>query len=244
MKKVDRQRYYTWLFQAAETFYERGNFDKAMKYFERLIKQHGKFLERSMKADCFAYLGDIHLFNEEYSKAVEYLNKAINLDNQFSHYYYLLGMVYQTQENWRRSIDEFERAVKLEPKNSIYLEELGRTYVFTGNLFQGEKLLKKAWKLDHTNIGAGVELSGVLLSLAKFKEAVDLVDEILESSENLHDGIVDYLDSIRLDAERGLEEKNQRRRTKAKTKTKSKAKAKTKKKTKKKTAKKKKPKKT
>jgi len=212
MKKVDRQRYYTWLFQAAETFYERGNFDKAKKYFERLIKQHGKFLERSMKADCYAYLGDIHLFNEEYSKAVEYLNKAIALDSQFSHYYYLLGMVYQTQENWRRAIDEFERAVKLEPKNSIYLEELGRTYVFTGNLYQGEKLLKKAWKADATNIGAGVELAGVFLSLAKYKDSIELVDAVLKNSENLHDGIVDYLDSIRLDAERGLEEKARRRR--------------------------------
>src|SRR3954468_1461596 len=106
MKKVERGRYYTWLFQAAETFYERGNFEKALKYFERLIKQHGKFLETSMKADSYAYLGDIYLFNEDFPKAVEYLNKAIALDPEFSHYYYLLGMVYQTQENWRRAIEE------------------------------------------------------------------------------------------------------------------------------------------
>jgi len=212
MKRVDRGRYYTWLFQAAETFYERGNFEKALKYFERLIKQHGKFLEVSMKADCYAYLGDIYLFNEDYSKAVEYLNRAISLDGHFSHYYYLLGMVYQTQENWRRAIEEFQRAVKLEPKNSIYLEELGRTYVFTGNLYEGERLLRKAWKMDETNIGAGVELAGVLLSLGKFKEAIELSDEILTAGDNLHDGIVDYLENIRMDAERGLEEKAKRRR--------------------------------
>ena len=211
MKRVDKEKFYTWLFQAAETFYERGNFEKAQKYFERLIKQHGKFLETSMKADCFAYLGDIHLFNEEYSHAVDYLNKAIQLDGQFSHYYYLLGMVYQTQENWRRAIEEFERSVKFEPKNSIYLEELGRTYVFTGNLFQGEKLLKKAWLQDKTNMGAGVELAGVLLSLAKFKDSIDLVDEIIAGNENLHDGIVDYLESLKIDAQRGMEEKARRR---------------------------------
>lgn len=212
MKRVDRSRYYTWLFQAAESFYERGNFDKALKYFERLIKQHGKFLETAMKADCYAYLGDIYLFNEDFSKAVDYLNRAITLDSDFSHYYYLLGMVYQTQENWRRAIEEFEKAVKLEPKNSIYLEELGRTYVFTGNLFEGGRLLRKAWKLDPTNIGAGVELTGVLLSLGKYRDTLLLIDEILESGENLHDGIVDYLDSIRVDATRGLEEKAKRRR--------------------------------
>ncbi len=212
MKRVDRSRYYTWLFQAAESFYERGNFDKALKYFERLIKQHGKFLETAMKADCYAYLGDIYLFNEDFSKAVDYLNRAISLDSDFSHYYYLLGMVYQTQENWRRAIEEFEKAVKLEPKNSIYLEELGRTYVFTGNLFEGGRLLRKAWKLDPSNIGAGVELTGVLLSLGKYRDTLLLIDEILESGENLHDGIVDYLDSIRVDATRGLEEKAKRRR--------------------------------
>ena len=212
MKRVDRSRYTSWLFQAAENFYERGNFDKALKYFERLIKQHGKVLETPMKADCYAYLGDIHLFNEDFSKAVEYLNKAIALDSEFSHYYYLLGMVYQTQENWRRAIEEFEKAVKLEPKNSIYIEELGRTYVFTGNLYEGERLLKKAWKLDTTNIGAGVELTGVLLSLGKFRDTLTLIDEILEGGDNLHDGIVDYLDTIRVDANRGLEEKAKRRR--------------------------------
>lgn len=216
MKKVDRSRYFTWLFQAAESFYERGNFEKALKYFERLIKQHGKFLETSMKADCYAYLGDIHLFNEDYPKAIDYLNRAISLDGDFAHYYYLLGMVYQTQENWRRSIEEFQRAVKLEPKNSIYLEELGRTYVFTGNLYEGEKQLRKAWKMDTTNIGAGVELSGVLLSLGKFKDTIELIEEILGSSENLHDGIIDYLENLRMDAERGMEEKARRRRQKKK----------------------------
>ncbi|MBN8554573.1 MAG: tetratricopeptide repeat protein [Deltaproteobacteria bacterium] len=219
MKRVDRTRYFTWLFQAAETFYERGNFDKALKYFERLIKQHGKFLETSMKADCYAYLGDIYLFNEDFSKAVEYLNRAIGLDADFSHYYYLLGMVYQTQENWRRAIEEFQRAVKLEPKNSIYLEELGRTYVFTGNLYEGEKLLRKAWRMDVTNIGAGVELAGVLLSLGKFKDSIELVQEILAGNDSLHDGIVDYLENIRLDAERGIEEKARRRRKSKKKKT-------------------------
>lgn len=212
MKKVDRSRYYTWLFQAAESFYERGNFDKALKYFERLIKQHGKFLETSMKADCYAYLGDIHLFNEDYPKSIDYLNRAIALDSEFAHYYYLLGMVFQTQENWRRAIEEFQRAVKLEPKNSIYLEELGRTYVFTGNLFEGEKQLRKAWKLDKTNIGAGVELAGVLLSLGKFKDTIAMVTEILEVSESLHDGIIDYLENLKMDAERGIEEKARRRR--------------------------------
>jgi len=212
VKKVDRGRYYTWLFQAAEVFYERGNFEKALKYFERLIKQHGKFLETSMKADCYAYLGDIHLFNEDYSKAIEYLNRAISLDGEFAHYYYLLVMVYQTQENWRRAIEEFQRAVKNEPKNSIYLEELGRTYIFTGNLHEGEKQLRKAWKLDHTNIGSGVELAGVLFSLNKFKETVAMIHEIFESGESLHDGIVDYLESLRQDAERGLEEQAKRRR--------------------------------
>jgi tetratricopeptide (TPR) repeat protein len=165
-----------------------------------------------MKADCYAYLGDIYLFNEDFSKAVDYLNRAISLDGDFSHYYYLLGMVYQTQENWRRAIEEFEKSVKLEPKNSIYLEELGRTYVFTGNLFEGGRLLRKAWKLDPSNIGAGVELTGVLLSLGKYRDTLLLIDEILESGENLHDGIVDYLDSIRVDATRGLEEKAKRRR--------------------------------
>lgn len=212
MKKVDRTRYNTWLFQAAENFYERGNFEKALKYFQRLNKQHGKFLEPSMKADCFAYMGDIYLFNEDYTKAIEYLNKAIQIDDSFPHYYYLLGMVYQTQENFRRAIEEFETATKLEPKNSIYVEELGRTYVLTGNLSEGEKLLKKAWRLDKENIGAAVELAGVLYSLAKYREAIEVIDEILAENDGLHDGIVEYLESLKSDSEVGLEERAKRRR--------------------------------
>lgn len=212
MKKVDRSRYNTWLFQAAESFYERGNFEKALKYFQRLQKQHGKFLEPSMKADCYAYMGDIFLFNEDYSKAIEFLNKAIHIDDSFPHYFYLLGMVYQTQENWRRSIEQFEMAVKLEPKNSIYVEELGRTYVLTGNYQEGERLLRKAWKLDKENIGAAVELSGVLFTAAKFKETIEVADEILAESQNLHDGIVEYLEGIKEDAKTGMEENARRRR--------------------------------
>lgn len=218
MKKVDRTRYNTWLFQAAENFYERGNFEKALKYFERLIRQHGKFLEPSMKADCYAYMGDIHLFHEEFTKSIEYLNKAIDIDDSFPHYYYLLGMVFQTQENWRRAIDEFQTAVKLEPKNSIYIEELGRTYVLTGNFHEGEKLLKKAWKLDVNNIGAGVELAGVVFSLGKFKDTIEVADEILAAKEQLHDGIVEYLDGLKEDAVKGMDEKAKRRRKSKRTK--------------------------
>jgi len=212
VKKVDRLRYNTWLFQAAENFYERGNFEKALKYFERLNHQHGKFLEPSMRADCYAYMGDIYLFNEDYAKAIDYLTKAIGIDDSFPHYYYLLGMVYQTQENWRRSIEEFEAAAKLEPKNSIYIEELGRTYVFTGNLAEGEKLLKKAWKLDHENVGAGVELAGVMFSVGKYRDCVEIIDEIVKSNENLHDGIVEYLESLRADCMMGMDEKAKKRR--------------------------------
>jgi len=216
VKRVDRTKYNTWLFQAAESFYERGNFDKALKYFERLNRQHGKVLEPSMKADCFAYMGDIYLFNEDFAKAIEYLNKAIDLDGNFPHYYYLLGMVYQTQENFRRAIEEFDQAAKLEPKNSIYVEELGRTYVLTGNLEQGEKLLKKAWRLDRSNIGAGVELVGVLFSAGKYKDTVELSDEIMEVSEGLHEGIIDYLKSLQEDAKKSMEVRAKRRRGSAK----------------------------
>lgn len=212
MKKVDRSRYTTWLFQAAENFYERGNFDKALKYFERLLKHQGKFLEPAMKADCYAYMGDIFLFNEDFSKATDYLNKAIHLDDGFAHYYYLLGMVYQTQENWRRAIEEFESAIELEPKNSIYVEELGRTYVLTGNLSEGERLLKQAWKLDPDSVGAGVELSGVLFTAGKFKDCIDVCEELLSNPDQLHEGIIDYLEGISEDARKGLEEAAKRRR--------------------------------
>lgn len=211
MKRVDRDKYNSWLFQAAENFYERGNFEKALKYFERLNRQHGKFLEPSMKADCYAYMGDIYLFHEDFARAIEYLNKAIDIDNRFPHYFYLLGMVYQTQENFRRAIEEFDQATKLEPKNSIYMEELGRTFVLTGNLEQGEKLLKKAWRLDKSNVGAGVELAGVLFSLGKFKETIELADEVVEM-EGLHEGIIEYLNSLKEDAKKSMEERAQRRR--------------------------------
>lgn len=82
----------------------------------------------------------------EYEDAVNYLNRAISIDPDYSEALNNLGVVYVRMEKWDRAIRYFKRALE----NQIYLSpdkaysNLGYAYYKKGDYVNAENTLKKA----------------------------------------------------------------------------------------------------
>ena len=65
---------------------------------------------------------------EDYGKAVNFLQKAINKDDKDAEAAYTLGRTYLELENEKNAIPQFQKAITLEPARNVWIYELGLIY--------------------------------------------------------------------------------------------------------------------
>lgn len=85
----------------------------------------------------FHRIGINYFYQNEYGKAIEYLEDAIKLDSSCDDSYYLKGLIYIDEESGYFDLfkagREFEKAISIRPNNAIYYYELSRCYLIAGN---------------------------------------------------------------------------------------------------------------
>jgi len=62
---------------------EQGNFDEAIKFFNKAIKIAIEVGDRSVLASYILDIGEIYYYKKKYDKALEYVNQAINIQEEF-----------------------------------------------------------------------------------------------------------------------------------------------------------------
>jgi tetratricopeptide (TPR) repeat protein len=90
------------LFRIAKIFYDRGNLEQAVTYFDRTIKVD------PFNSESLSYLGMIMFHVNQIKEAVIYLSRAIKTDprNYRAHYY--LGRVYMESKDFSKAIIYFD----------------------------------------------------------------------------------------------------------------------------------------
>lgn len=172
-----------WLRSQAERHLDAENFDQAIKCFERLAE-----LEKddSLKlAENYAYLGDIYLGLNEFTKAFRYFKKAILLDNEHPHYHYLMGFTFAQVKRWALAKSCFFRAHRLEKDNAEYMRGLGWTLVMLGEREEGEALLQRALKKDPNSVWALVDLGYSYYRRGAYQDAIPLFEEAILRDSSL-----------------------------------------------------------
>lgn len=179
MKKASNKKQTEWLFAVGEEFYEKQNYNRAKRCFEKVLKQFRPGMDELLKADVYAYLGDIALLEGDPKKAYEYVRHAISVDPKFAHYHYMAAVISGALEDFKSAIHEVSLAVELEPENSLYLEELGRVYLFQSEFGSAEKYLRRAVDHDPKNIGAILELVTCYFQQKKYKRFVSETEKFM-----------------------------------------------------------------
>ena len=85
--------------------------------------------------------GLIFLVAGRYDRAIETLNKALEIDPTFPRAHFRLGNVYEKEGMPEKAISEFEQAVRLSGGDSSYQGALGHAYATAGNSQQARKIL-------------------------------------------------------------------------------------------------------
>ena len=95
---------YTYLFEIAKIFYDLGNIDQAVIYFDRTVKAN------SEHAESLSYLGMIMYHTNQFKEATRYLARAIRQNNRDHRAFYYLGRLYMDGRDFARAITYFDAA--------------------------------------------------------------------------------------------------------------------------------------
>lgn len=99
-------------FQCGWALYEMGRQEEAMKYFDEGLKWKPEYetrYEKWMKGHIFALQG-------KYDMALEYLNKALEMDPTFENVYYTRGLVYFMKGDREKALKDLEMVDQLRRK--------------------------------------------------------------------------------------------------------------------------------
>jgi len=80
--------------------------------------------------------------------AVQYFQKAIALDPNFSGAYFSQGVSYGQLGEYVKAVAQIDRAIKMEPQNGMYYYGRGRVYLLWGDKAKAMDDFKKAAELS------------------------------------------------------------------------------------------------
>ncbi len=87
-----------------------------------------------------------------HKKAIEQLEKSIEIDPTYWRAYNAMGVSYDRLTNYSRAIESYEKALKLNPESYAVLNNMGYSYMMQGNAVLATTLLKKASDMKPDNI--------------------------------------------------------------------------------------------
>jgi len=79
-------------------------------------------------ADADRILGMSYYNQEDYGKAVIFLQKALNKNNKDAESAYTLGRTYLELEDEKNAIPQFQKAISIDPSRNVWMYELGLIY--------------------------------------------------------------------------------------------------------------------
>lgn len=155
--------------------------DSVQKYYEKALSINSKCVE------CYHYLGMVQAVNTNYTKALEYLNKGIEIAPYDGKLHILRAEIKMYSGDRFGSLSDFNRAIELEPYNSNFY--LARSKY---NLQQNYDLLAlsdldKAIELDSTNATAYFQRASIQHSKQSFEKCLSDMNKAIELDSTKED---------------------------------------------------------
>ncbi len=120
----------------------------------------------------------------EYNKAIECLNKAIELNPALDMAFCNLGATYNLLGNYEKAAEYLNEAVKLNSQNDFAWNNLGLLYKQQGKYNQAVEYYNTALELNPKNSVAWYNLALTYNSLGNYHQAVDCYEEAVKLNPN------------------------------------------------------------
>ena len=170
---------------------ERNDRQKALFYLKEAMKRDPSYKAELYFTEAQQYLDDMKL-----DKALERINKAINLESKASAYYNLKGIILRRQKRFKEALEFFEEALKLDPFSAQVYNNIGILYSLVDKKDLAIQYFKKALSLKEDFFEANFNLGLLYYLKGDYKDAkfyftqaqkiknTPLVQEYLEHIKN------------------------------------------------------------
>ena len=168
--------------QAAITHHRAGELDKAEVLYRDVVRIDPRH------ADALHLLGLAAHQRKKNESAVDYISRAIGIDNNFAPYHSNLGVAHRALSDFPQAIESFRRAIDIDPNFADAHFNLGTLLQEEGSLPEAERHFEQGLKINPEygpawlGLGRVLELTGeIRRSIECFRNAVRLQPSLLEA---------------------------------------------------------------
>jgi tetratricopeptide (TPR) repeat protein len=126
----------------------------------------------------------ISFFNKKNDEAVDYLNKSMEVADDFTPSKYLLADFYETQGDLQKALDIYKRILPYEPENANLHVKVGEIYFSLKDEETAKKHFEKAKDIEPSNPGACAWLAGVAEGKKEYESAIGYLRESSDFDTN------------------------------------------------------------
>ncbi len=157
-------------------------------------------LELNPDNDCaLSNLGDLCFENNDYERAIEYFQRAHDIDGNDIDALKMLGVCCkQLDDRIPEARKFFKMALSIDKKDAFSLYKIGWTYFFEDNYKMAKRYFKKCLKLDKCDSDAIILLAEIFIHEKRFKKARRLLKRCASAHPNDERTYL-YLGSIALE---------------------------------------------
>ncbi len=131
-----------------------------------------------------------------YDESIEYLKRAVAIEETSVPVHYLLGLNYYRKQDWGNAAQEFQRVLESSPDYTLAVFNMGLAQARLGNREVAVGLLRRTLALDPTNFSAAFDLGALLLQMQRVPESLEAFRQavkILPTFGPAHRGIGEIL---------------------------------------------------
>jgi len=148
-----------------------------------LIEEAEEFSNGNYKAMSYVLHGRIYIMKGEDEKAIDYLNKALDLDADNVEGNVHLGDIYTNQNEIDKAISYLEKAVSIDPENFLGYKLLGQNYLTQEKYDMAIEMLEKASSMSNNDPIVLYNLSYAYLQKEDYAGASNIAEKILTLPE-------------------------------------------------------------
>ena len=164
----------------------------AAENIEMMLKKAKKLDSKEEKGDdvkAKEYLlkGSDFFDNKDYNKAIEYYQKAIQIDPNFAEAYNNMGTTYIKVNNYQKAIVYFKKAVGIDSQHFEACIRLANAYIKLENYLEALTYAKKAYQIDSNHVTVYLTLGsayGGLKDYINAKKYYQKAKKLCEQQEN------------------------------------------------------------
>lgn len=172
------EKNYSWkvFYKGAKEFADNQQLDMA----KGLVKEAEQIRDSSYKAMAYVLYGRIYKTEGKEAEALDYLNKAVNLDKDNAEAYIYLGEIYSNRGKIDSAISFLKEAVSKNPENFLGYKLLGKNYLRLERYDESIEMFEKALSIRKNDTAVLYNLASAYLKKEDYSRASDLAEKILE----------------------------------------------------------------